>query len=139
MAAAEAAIRCNHPRVNYGVDIFAFKECGSRGGNRFDLLFPKLGGDAHDADDPDGDAAFVHAVARRAPWVRALVNPLLSPGKRERVGVGMGVGVGVGVGVAPPPEEEEEDDEEDWWCDVSIVYSRPGATDQVGRCRLTPG
>ena len=93
--------------------MFAFKEMGSRGGNRFDLLFPKDtrrgdngggGGGERDGGGGSGgggegvsegndegnnegegegesaceDAAFVHSVARRAPWVKSLVNPLLS-------------------------------------------------------------
>ena len=164
MAAAEAAIARNHPNVDFGKDIFAFREMGSRGGNRFDLLFPKKkrsaklevmttgrttgrttgdgeqeqgpgedggGGDSSDQggyactddddDDDDEDSAFVHDLARRAPWVRTLVDPLLSAETR-------------GGASASDTESASSSEDEAWWCDVSIVYSRPGAGDQDWHC-----
>ena len=41
MSNAEAALATNHPTLDVGADVFAFREMGSRGGRRFDLLFPK--------------------------------------------------------------------------------------------------
>jgi hypothetical protein len=95
-----------------------------RGGNRFDLLFPKEGeekdGKGGGDDEYDDDAAFVHELARRAPWVRALVNPLLGGGDSS---------TSTSASAAPAEEKtESEEEDEAWWCDVSIVYSRPGAT-----------
>ena len=41
MSNAEAALATNHPTLDVGADVFAFREMGSRGGRRFDLPFPK--------------------------------------------------------------------------------------------------
>jgi hypothetical protein len=43
MAAAERAMATRHGSVRFGEDAFAFREMGSRGGQRFDLLFPREG------------------------------------------------------------------------------------------------
>lgn len=95
------------------------------GGNKDDSSEISLGGrrqlsatlsisdEDSDPDDED-DAAFVHALARRAPWVRALVDPLLGGTMRD--------------------SELASVAEEVWWCDVSIVYSKPGATNQDWHC-----
>lgn len=138
VASAEAAAARHHPDVRLGVDIFAFVEMGSRGGQRFDLLFPKRGAPPQDidrAEEERADAEYIRRLANRAPWVRTLVEPLLG---------------------ANPPEDSERPDEQNpsdtnisadaasdaasastsdaWWCDVSIVYSRPGACDQDWHC-----
>ena len=84
IAKAERALSEMHPSVNVGADVFAFREMGSRGGERFDLLFPKgtdradrASEDASEDADEDADAAFVRELAMNAPWVRTLVEPLL--------------------------------------------------------------
>jgi hypothetical protein len=41
IAKAERALSTMRPSVRVGADVFAFREMGSRGGERFDLLFPK--------------------------------------------------------------------------------------------------
>ena len=115
IAKAERALREMRPSVNVGADVFAFREMGSRGGERFDLLFPKGRDPADDADDADRededeDAAFVRELAMTAPWTRTLVEPLL--GSND---------AGSGGGAS-------------WWCDVSVVYSRPGAAHQDWHC-----
>ena len=82
IAKAERALREMRPSVNVGADVFAFREMGSRGGERFDLLFPKGRDPADrtddaDREDEDEDAAFVRELAMTAPWTRTLVEPLL--------------------------------------------------------------
>lgn len=115
IAKAERALREMRPSVNVGADVFAFREMGSRGGERFDLLFPKGRDPADrtddaDREDEDEDAAFVRELAMTAPWTRTLVEPLL--GSND---------AGSGGGAS-------------WRCDVSVVYSRPGATNQDWHC-----
>ena len=115
IAKAERALRETRPSVNVGADVFAFREMGSRGGERFDLLFPKGRDPADrtddaDREDEDEDAAFVRELAMTAPWTRTLVEPLL--GSND---------AGSGGGAS-------------WRCDVSVVYSRPGAANQDWHC-----
>jgi ectoine hydroxylase-related dioxygenase (phytanoyl-CoA dioxygenase family) len=115
IAKAERALREMRPSVNVGADVFAFREMGSRGGERFDLLFPKGRDPADrtddaDREDEDEDAAFVRELAMTAPWTRTLVEPLL--GSND---------AGSGGGAS-------------WRCDVSVVYSRPGAANQDWHC-----
>ena len=115
IAKAERALREMRPSVNVGADVFAFREMGSRGGERFDLLFPKGRDPADrtddaDREDEDEDAAFVRELAMTAPWTRTLVEPLL--GSND---------AGSGGGAS-------------WRCDVSVVYSRPGAAHQDWHC-----
>ena len=91
---------------------------GSRGGERFDLLFPKGRDPADDADDADRededeDAAFVRELAMTAPWTRTLVEPLLG---------------------SNDPRSGRSRGAEVWRCDVSVVYSRPGAAHQDWHC-----
>ena len=73
---AERAAVTRHPHLALGVDVVHFAELSSRGGERFDLLFPKPGSEDERRNDPDGDAAWVRAFAERAPWVATLVEPL---------------------------------------------------------------
>ena len=115
IAKAERALREMRPSVNVGADVFAFREMGSRGGERFDLLFPKGRDPADrtddaDREDEDEDAAFVRELAMTAPWTRTLVEPLLGS-----------IDAGSGGGAS-------------WRCDVSVVYSRPGAANQDWHC-----
>ncbi|KAG1667527.1 hypothetical protein FOA52_013717 [Chlamydomonas sp. UWO 241] len=56
ITSAEAGIRANHPVVELGVGAFAFLEMGSRGGNRFDLLFDlPIGGCCSTGRGGEGD------------------------------------------------------------------------------------
>ena len=87
VASAEAAAARHHPDVRLGADIFAFVEMGSRGGQRFDLLFPKRGASPQDTDRADeerADAEFTRRLANRAPWVRTLVEPPRREPSRSR-------------------------------------------------------
>ena len=151
MAAAERAMATRHGSVRFGEDAFAFREMGSRGGQRFDLLFPREGEEEEEGgggegagegggespqgtafttrtgsygnqsglerderdggDGGEGDAAFVRAFARRAPWVRALVDPILSPPP---------------LSSSSSSSANSASPRRTWWCDVSIVYSKPG-------------
>ena len=126
IAKAERALREMRPSVNVGADVFAFREMGSRGGERFDLLFPVPGRDVDDARknaddaspysddlDEDEDAAFVRELAMTAPWTRTLVEPLLG---------------------SNDPRSGRSRGAEVWRCDVSVVYSRPGAAHQDWHC-----
>ena len=141
---AERAAATRHPHLALGVDVVHFAELSSRGGERFDLLFPKPGSEDERRNDPDGDAAWVRAFAERAPWVATLVEPLLGAGEP---------GVEPGEAEAPPerggggarksarveknqtgPEDETHTAPTSWWCDASVVYSRPGAPDQDWHC-----
>lgn len=151
VASAEAAAARHHPDVRLGADIFAFVEMGSRGGQRFDLLFPKRGASPQDTDRADeerADAEFIRRLANRAPWVRTLVEPLLGANPPEPTD----------ASERPDPDERNPSDTNNsvsdtnssvsdtsaedasastsdaWWCDVSIVYSRPGACNQDWHC-----
>ena len=160
---AEHALARNHPDIKVGQDVFAFKEMGSRGGNRFDLLFPKFVGDetledddddagaagtlvddaqkleSHEQDSTDDDTEtrdteFIHRLARTAPWVRSVVNPLLETDDSRR----------------DETRGDDDDDDDDaskafaknnpnaspnsWWCEVSVVYSKPGCGNQDWHC-----
>jgi hypothetical protein len=158
MAAAERAMATRHGSVRFGEDAFAFREMGSRGGQRFDLLFPREGEEEEEGggegagegggespqgtafttrtgsygnqsglerderdggDGGEGDAAFVRAFARRAPWVRALVDPILSPPP---------------LSSSSSSSANSASPRRTWWCDVSIVYSKPGARAQDWHC-----
>eukprot|EP00299_Pterocystis_sp_00344_P012930 c6275_g1_i1.p1 GENE.c6275_g1_i1~~c6275_g1_i1.p1 ORF type:complete len:369 (+),score=63.30 c6275_g1_i1:1-1107(+) len=66
IAETKAAIDQFHPEIHYGSDNFAFLEIGSRGGNRFDLLFR--------ADDP-----LVSQFAWNAPWIPLITHFLGHP------------------------------------------------------------
>ena len=77
VASAEKALHANHPDIRVGDDVFAFREMGSRGGRRFDLLFPKPEWDVDETTEARTDAAFVRDFATRAPWVPTLVEPVL--------------------------------------------------------------
>jgi len=124
IAKAERALRETRPSLNVGADVFAFREMGSRGGERFDLLFPVPGRDdvdthnavltpySLDRQDED-DAAFVRELAMTAPWTRTLVEPLLG---------------------SNDPRSGRSRGAEVWRCDVSVVYSRPGAAHQDWHC-----
>jgi hypothetical protein len=118
---------------------------GSRGGNRFDLLFPKprvenfeterfegtRGIDAtagstatEDASRESEDATFIHDLAFRAPWVKTLVEPLFSgeaPPRRDPPS-------------AAPGNASASARRKGYWCDVSVVYSKPGALNQDWHC-----
>ena len=121
MSNAEAALATNHPTLDVGADVFAFREMGSRGGRRFDLLFPKPEWDGDETEDARNDAAFIRAFAATAPWVQTLIDPLLGKNEpRKRID---GSTDGSSSGSADA-----------WWCDVSIVYSKPGARDQDWHC-----
>ena len=127
IAKAERALRETRPSLNVGADVFAFREMGSRGGERFDLLFPVPG--RRDVDDnaddvlrpysedldrqDEEDAAFVRELAMTAPWTRTLVEPLLG---------------------SNDPRSGRSRGAEVWRCDVSVVYSRPGAAHQDWHC-----
>lgn len=129
IAKAERALRETRPSLNVGADVFAFREMGSRGGERFDLLFPVPGRDdvdthnavltpyspySEDLDRQDEeDAAFVRELAMTAPWTRTLVEPLLG---------------------SNDPRSGRSRGAEVWRCDVSVVYSRPGAAHQDWHC-----
>ena len=82
ICSAEEAVSRKRPDLRLGVDLFAFKEMSSRGGQRFDLLFP----------DTDAFGA-IYRLAAAAPW-RPIIEQMLGA---------------------------------DVQCEVSVVYSRPGA------------
>ena len=67
MSNAEAALATNHPTLDVGADVFAFREMGSRGGRRFDLLFPKPEWERDETTDAMNDAAFIRAFAAIRP------------------------------------------------------------------------
>ena len=64
MSNAEAALATNHPTLDVGADVFAFREMGSRGGRRFDLLFPKPEWERDETDGRD-ERRGVHPRIRR--------------------------------------------------------------------------
>ena len=120
MSNAEAALATNHPTLDVGADVFAFREMGSRGGRRFDLLFPKPEWERDETDDARNDAAFICAFAASAPWVQTLIDPLLGKNEpRKRI---------------DGSTTSSSGSADAWWCDVSIVYSKPGARDQDWHC-----
>ena len=120
MSNAEAALATNHPTLDVGADVFAFREMGSRGGRRFDLLFPKPEWERDETEDAMNDAAFIRAFASSAPWVQTLIDPLLGKNEpRKRIDGSTASSSGSA---------------DAWWCDVSIVYSKPGARDQDWHC-----
>ena len=120
MSNAEAALATNHPTLDVGADVFAFREMGSRGGRRFDLLFPKPEWERDETEDAMNDAAFIRAFAATAPWVQTLIDPLLGKNEpRKRIDGSTASSSGSA---------------DAWWCDVSIVYSKPGARDQDWHC-----
>ena len=120
MSNAEAALATNHPTLDVGADVFAFREMGSRGGQRFDLLFPKPEWERDETDDARNDAAFICAFAASAPWVQTLIDPLLGKNEpRKRI---------------DGSTTSSSGSADAWWCDVSIVYSKPGARDQDWHC-----
>jgi ectoine hydroxylase-related dioxygenase (phytanoyl-CoA dioxygenase family) len=140
IAKAERALREMRPSVNVGADVFAFREMGSRGGERFDLLFPVPGRDVDDARknaddaspysddlDEDEDAAFVRELAMTAPWTRTLVEPLLGSNENENEN-------DAADALASKQKTEKKKEPLSWWCDVSVVYSKPGATNQDWHC-----
>ena len=61
----------------------------------------------------------MRAFARRAPWVRALVDPILSPPP---------------LSSSSSSSANSASPRRTWWCDVSIVYSKPGARAQDWHC-----
>ena len=120
MSNAEAALATNHPTLDVGADVFAFREMGSRGGRRFDLLFPKPEWERDETEDAMNDAAFIRAFASSAPWVQTLIDPLLGKNEpRKRI---------------DGSTTSSSGSADAWWCDVSIVYSKPGAGDQDWHC-----
>ena len=151
VASAEAAAARHHPDVRLGADIFAFVEMGSRGGQRFDLLFPKRGASPqdHGSRAPErADAEFIRRLANRG---RLEPSSNLSSARTSRADGR--------VGTLPVPDERNPSDTNNsvsdtnstvsdkglprdarastsdaWWCDVSIVYSRPGARNQDWHC-----
>jgi hypothetical protein len=134
---AERAAATRHPQLALGVDVVHFAELSSRGGERFDLLFPKPGSEDERRNDPDGDAAWVRAFAERAPWVATLVEPLLGagePGEAEEAPTERGGGARRRARVEKSAGREDENHTPPWWCDASVVYSRPGAPDQDWHC-----
>jgi len=145
IAKAERALSEMHPSVNVGADVFAFREMGSRGGERFDLLFPKgtdradrASEDASEDADEDADAAFVRELAMNAPWVRTLVEPLLgSNDAADDAADETADDAAEDARVANRREQSRDASTRggsSWWCDVSVVYSRPGAMTQDWHC-----
>lgn len=134
VASAEKALHANHPGIRVGDDVFAFREMGSRGGRRFDLLFPKPEWDADESTEARTDAAFVRDFATRAPWVPTLVEPIL--GKNDK-SADDDAHASIESGTArcdaqdEPPRRHRSNA---WWCDVSVVYSKPGAPAQDWHC-----
>ncbi|ACO66093.1 predicted protein [Micromonas commoda] len=134
VASAEKALHANHPAIRVGEDVFAFREMGSRGGRRFDLLFPKPEWDADESTEARTDAAFVRDFATRAPWVPTLVEPIL--GKNDK-SADDDAHASIESGTArcdaqdEPPRRHRSNA---WWCDVSVVYSKPGAPAQDWHC-----
>ena len=161
---AESALQKNHPGINVGRDIFAFAEIGSRGGNRFDLLFPKKGdgesyeddvceqldrgrGTENDATADDStqdnsstvnndsesarlDTEFIHNLARTAPWVETLIEPLLGDTDGDTSTKECDES-----GIDPNSNPDNPDKTAySWWWDISIVYSRPGSSNQDWHC-----
>ena len=139
IAKAERALSTMRPSVRVGADVFAFREMGSRGGERFDLLFPKCLGNRAEGerdvglyetldDEELADAAFVRELAMTAPWVRTLVEPLLGSNENENEN---------DAGSAADASRQKTEKKKEplsWWCDVSVVYSKPGATNQDWHC-----
>ena len=127
MSNAEAALATNHPTLDVGADVFAFREMGSRGGRRFDLLFPKTEWERDETEDARNDAAFIRAFAASAPWVPTLIDPLLGKNEpRPRVNID--------GSSSSDPRTSSSGSADAWWCDVSIVYSKLGAGDQDWHC-----
>ena len=127
MSNAEAALATNHPTLDVGADVFAFREMGSRGGRRFDLLFPKPEWERDETEDARNDAAFIRAFAASAPWVPTLIDPLLGKNEpRPRVNID--------GSSSSDPRTSSSGSADAWWCDVSIVYSKLGAGDQDWHC-----
>ena len=137
VASAEKALHANHPDIRVGDDVFAFREMGSRGGRRFDLLFPKPEWDVDETTEARTDAAFVRDFATRAPWVPTLVEPVLgkNDGKNDDDDDDDKRCVDrKGPRDASSPEPPRRHRSNAWWCDVSVVYSKPGAPAQDWHC-----
>ena len=127
---AERALSTMRPSVRVGADVFAFREMGSRGGERFDLLFPKeIQNDETHADEELADAAFVRELAMTAPWVRTLVEPLLGSNENENENENDAANA-----LDASKRKNKNETGASWWCDVSVVYSKPGATNQDWHC-----
>ena len=134
IAKAESALREMHPSVSVGADVFAFREMGSRGGERFDLLFPEGTDRASEDAEADADAAFVRELAMTAPWVRTLVEPLLGSNDDDAARADAAGATTTRIERRGATRAASRGPGSSWWCDVSVVYSRPGAVPQDWHC-----
>jgi len=144
VASAEKALRDDHPDIRVGDDVFAFREMGSRGGRRFDLLLPKPEWDQDETTEAVADAAFVRDFATRAPWVPTLIHPILGKNdddddddvNYDDASSSIESGTNPDRCVVPdePRKTNRRHRSNAWWCDVSVVYSKPGAPDQDWHC-----
>lgn len=106
IAAAEAILSKDFPEIDLGTTLFAFQEMSSRGRQRFDLLFEEGRSD-------DGSAT-IFSLARRGPWVEMIRAALGRKVDAATDAEGQGQGA----------------KEQGLRCQVSVVYSRPGADAQ---------
>ena len=106
IAAAEAILSKDFPEIDLGTTLFAFQEMSSRGRQRFDLLFEE--------GASDQGSATIFSLARQGPWVE-MIRAALSRQLDEETDA---------------KRQKQDEREQGLRCQVSVVYSRPGADAQ---------